>query len=105
MTPRWIRRIVLAVFAAGIAGMIVGSVQGNDGVAITCGLLTAAAAIGLILVTSVAGPAAFGGAEVDEAAAEEVEQRVGELVDGGADEAEVRALVRAAVRLGRRSRG
>jgi hypothetical protein len=102
MTPRWIRRIVLAVFATGIAGMIVGSIQANDGVAITCGLSTAAAAVGLILVTSVADPVALGASEVDEAAAEDVERRVAELVDSGADEAEVRSLVRAALRMRRR---
>ena len=59
MSPRWIRRIVIVVFVAGIAGMIAGSVADNNGVAITFGLVTAAAAVGLILVTSVAPPDAF----------------------------------------------
>jgi hypothetical protein len=83
--------------------MIVGSIADNNGTAITFGLLTAVAAGALILVTSIAGPGAFGGPPVDEAAAEDVERRVDELVGGGADEAEVRSLVRAAIRLGRRS--
>jgi hypothetical protein len=103
MSARWIRRIVLVIFAGGIAGMIVGSIADNNGTAVTFGLITAVAAAGLILVTSVAGPGAFGGAPVDEAAAEDVERRVEELVAAGVDEAEVRSLVRAAIRLGRRS--
>ena len=59
MAPRTIRRLVIVVFVAGIAGMIVGSIADNNGVAITFGLITAAAAVGLILVTAVAGPEAF----------------------------------------------
>ena len=47
------------MFVAGIAGMIVGSIADNNGVAITFGLITAVAAVGLILVTAVAGPEAF----------------------------------------------
>ena len=38
----------------------------------------------------------------DDAAAERLEQQVAALVAAGADEAEVRALVREAMRLGRR---
>ena len=101
MSPRWIRRIVLAVFVAGIAGMIVGSIADNNGTAITFGLISATAAVALILVTSVAGPTAFGAPQVDETIAADVERRINELVAGGANEAEVRSLVREAVRLGR----
>ena len=47
------------MFVAGIGGMIVGSILDNNGVAITFGLVTAAAALGLILVTMVVPAEAF----------------------------------------------
>jgi hypothetical protein len=57
----------------------------------------------LIVVTAAGGPAAFGERPpVDEVQAAAVERRVQALVADGADEEEVRALVRAATRLGRR---
>ena len=118
MSPRTVRRLVIGVFVIGIAGMIAGSIADNNGFAITFGLITAAAALGLILVTAVAAPGAFGSAPsrrprlgvdpdpgpVDEAAAALVEEQVGQLVSAGADEGQVRELVRRAVSLGRRSR-
>jgi hypothetical protein len=117
VTPRTVRWLVIAVFLGGIGGMIGGSIADNNGIAITFGLITAAAAVGLILVTAVAGPEAFGkgdagpdvaaargGGQVDEAAAEAVEQQVGQLVAAGTDEAALRELVRRAVALGRRTR-
>ena len=122
MSPRTIRRLVLAVFVSGVAGMIVGSILDNNGVAITFGLLTATAAVGLILVTAVAPPEAFkrtGGdgfdgdaartdavAEPDagaDAAGALVEEQVDLLVAAGADEAGVRELVRRSIAYGRRS--
>ena len=54
MSPRTVRRLVIGVFVIGIAGMIAGSIADNNGFAITFGLITAAAAVGLILVTAVA---------------------------------------------------
>ena len=129
MSPRTVRWLIIAVFVGGIGGMIAGSIADNNGFAITFGLITAAAALGLILVTAVAGPEAFrkgahprrsaganavggevGGAAipgesrapVDEADAARVEEQVERLVGAGADEAEVRELVRRAVTLGRR---
>ena len=121
MAPRTVRWLVIAVFVAGIAGMIVGSIADNNGVAITFGLITAAAAVGLILVTAVAGPEAFrkgarrgtasppgpadpSGGGVDEGAAALVEEQVERLLAAGADEAAVRELVRRSVTLGRRRR-
>ena len=59
MSPRSVRRLVLAVFVAGIGGMILGSILDNNGVAITFGLITAVAALGLILVTMVVPADAF----------------------------------------------
>jgi hypothetical protein len=116
VSPRTIRRLVLAVFVAGIAGMVVGSIADNSGMAVTFGLITAAAAVGLILVTAVGGPGAFGppsrvrrtalpdpvpgDADRDEAG-RAVEEQVDRLLAGGADERDVRELVRRAVRFGR----
>lgn len=100
MPPRVIRPLVLVVFVGGIAGMIVGSIADNNGIAVTFGLVTAVAAICLMLVTSVtAGVEAT--VRFDEAMAESMEQRIGALVESGADEQAVRDLVRDAVLLGR----
>ena len=121
MSPRTIRRIVWLVFVAGIAGMIVGSIRDSNGFAITAGLVTAMGALGLILITSVAPPGSLakprdgdaGGQEaaptdatttasrVDEAVARDVERRINDLVAEGADEDEVRLLVRRAIDLGK----
>ena len=103
VSPRWIRRIVLAVCVAAIAGMIVSSITSHNGIAIATGLTAAIAILCLILVTAVAGPEAFGAPPpVDEPAAADLERRVDALVAAGADEAEVRSLIRAARRLWRR---
>jgi hypothetical protein len=79
--------------------MIVTSIADSTGGALTFGLATAAAVVGLILVTSVtAAPAA--GDLLAEAAAERVELEVAELVARGVEEDAVRRVVRAAARLG-----
>jgi hypothetical protein len=94
---------VLVVCALAIAGMIVASITSHNGVAIAMGLTAAVAVMCLMLVTAVAGPEAFGQSQpVDEAAAADIERRVGALVAAGADEAEVRSLVRAVRRIARR---
>ena len=99
------RRIVLVVFVLGIGGMIAGSIADNNGTAITFGLLTAVAALALVLVTSVAPPDALDGATestvIDERLAADLESRIEALVAAGADEDEVRRLVGRAVELGR----
>jgi uncharacterized membrane protein YfcA len=100
--PRIVRRLVLVVFVGGIAGMIAGSIADNNGIAITFGLVTAVAAICLMLVTSVT--TATESVRFDEARAEELEGRIQHLVDGGTDEDELRELVRDAVLLGRTAR-
>jgi hypothetical protein len=64
-------------------------------------MVTAVAVLCMVLVTAVSPPEAFGHAVVDEAAAADVERRVEDLVAAGADEAEVRSLVRAVRRLER----
>jgi hypothetical protein len=102
MDPKILRRLVLVVFVGGIAGMIVGSIADNNGIAITFGLVTAVAAICLMLVTSVTSREQA--VTFDEGRAEDMEARIQDLVADGADEARVRSLVRDAVLLGRSAR-
>ena len=102
MQPKVVRLLVILVFIGGIAGMIVGSIADNNGIAITFGLVTAVAAICLMLVTSVT--AATTEITFDEGKAEAMEGRIEALVEAGADETDVRDLVREAVLLGRSAR-
>ncbi len=103
MTPRRLRWIVGVVFVGGIAGMVVASILDNNGAAITAGLFTAVAAICLMLMTALVNQprdeVAF-----DDRTAEEIEGQIARIVASGADEEDVRALVREAVRLGRSAR-
>ena len=101
MSPRTVRRVVVAVCLGGIAGMIATSIAGSNAGALTFGLITAAAALSLIVVTAVTAPvdATLG----DQQLAEQLERRIDELVAAGADEAAVRALVGDSVRYGRRT--
>lgn len=103
MSPRVVRLIVIVVNVIGIAGMIVGSIADNNGIAISFGLVTAVAALCLIVATATGGPDAFRAVPgFDPETAAELEQRIGDLVAEGADEPKVRDLVRLAVRLGAR---
>ena len=97
MTARVVRRVVIGVCVVGIGGMIGGSVADNNAVALTFGLVTAAAVACLIVATAVSPSGAQG---YDERQAATVEELVGRLVAEGADEGAVRALVKEAVRLG-----
>jgi len=90
--------VVVIVCAAGIAGMVVGSIADDNTATLTFGLVTAAAVACLIVATAVAGG---GPREAAEVAGERVERLVRGLVAGGAEEAAVRDLVREAVVLGR----
>jgi hypothetical protein len=84
--------------------MIITSVVSNNmGVMVTTGLLTAAAAIVLLAVTSAVEAKPLGSI-TDDIAAERLERRIGTLVAAGADEDEVRDLVRESMRFGRRTR-
>jgi hypothetical protein len=104
MAARWIRRVVIALCMAGVAGMISASITNHIGLAITSGMVAAIAALCLILVTAAAGPEAFAAPPaVDEQAAADLERRVQHLVDAGAEESEVRSLLRAAARFYRRA--
>lgn len=109
MSPKAVRIAVALVCIGGIAGMIVGSIADNNGVAITFGLIMATATLCLILVTAVSGPDGYTSGRThapitDEVAAERIERQVQALVDAGANEAEVRELVGDAIRLGRGAR-
>ena len=105
ISPRLVRRGVVAVFIAGIIGMIVSSILDSTGGAITFGLLTAVAAIALVLVTSVSPPGALGrdGTAVvtDERVAADLDTRVAALVESGTDEEQLRRLVTRAIEFGR----
>ncbi len=96
-----IRAACVAVFVGGIAGMIVSSINGNNnGWVVTFGLATAVASI-VVLATA----ASTRSERLDvfaDADAERFEQRIAELSGSGADEAELRRLVRDVVRAARR---
>jgi hypothetical protein len=89
------------VFVCGIAGLIISSVRGNNaGFVLSIGLMIVFAAIALLTYGAVTPK---GRIDVfDEAAAEQLESQVATLVAAGADEADVRHLVRDAMNLGRR---
>ena len=94
-------RITCAItFAAGIAGMIISSVDGNNvGRVTTIGVLSAIGAIVLLATSSVASRQRIDA--FDDAAAEQLEQHIESLVAEGADETTLRKLVRESARLGR----
>ena len=93
----------MGVCAVGIAGTVAGSVADNNDVALTFGLITAAAVLCLMVATAVSPPGttAAGRAAFDERQAARVEHLVETLVADGAHEDAVRRLVGEAVRLGR----
>lgn len=99
MARRWIPRVCIAVFVAGIAGIIVTTINGNnEGVVLSIGLVIVLAAVAMLTTNAVGGGRHI---EVfDEAAAEKVERIITTLVADGADESTVRALVRETRRLG-----
>jgi hypothetical protein len=103
VTPlRVIRVVVIVLCAAGITGMIVASVAGNNnGWVVTFGLLTVASVVVLMAFSAAANRTPAAGS-VDEELAVQVEDRIRLLVETGADESDVRDLVRDAVLLGRR---
>jgi hypothetical protein len=104
VTPlRVLRVVVIILCGAGITGMIVASVAGNNnGWVVTFGLLTAGSVVVLMAFSAAANRAPSGGGTVDEELAARLEDRVRNLVETGADEGAVRDLVHDAVLLGRR---
>ena len=101
MATRLISRLCIAVFVCGIAGLIISSVAGNNnGLVLTIGGFIVLAAIVLMTVNTVTVHDRIDA--FDDAAAEQLEARVADLVQQGADEDDVRTLVREARRSGRR---
>ena len=99
MARRWLPRVCTAIFVAGIAGIIVATLNGNNaGLILSIGLVIVLAAIALLAATAVGGTRRI---EVfDDAAGEKLERMISDLVATGADETAVRALVRETRRLG-----
>jgi hypothetical protein len=97
---RNIRIICSFVFVTGIAGMIITSIAGNNvGLVNTIGGTTAISALVLLVATissNTTRPDVF-----DEAAAERLELKIASLAKSGADENELRELVRLATQLGK----
>ncbi len=101
MARRWLPRVCALVFVGGIAGIIIASVNGNNaGVILTIGFVIVLAAIALLTMGAVSAKERIDA--FDEADAEKLEQQVMALVVAGAAEDQVRALVRDAMRAGRR---
>ena len=97
---RIVRTACFALFLAGIPALIVSSIAGNnEGWVLTFGMITAVAAVVLIAVSASTTDRRL--ESFDEVAAEKVEARIVALVAGGADEDEVRALVRDSLDLAR----
>jgi hypothetical protein len=101
MAVRLIPRVCAAIFVSGIAGLIVVSLNGNNGGwLLTVGLVIAFAVVALLTYSSVAGKGRID--EFVDADLELLEPRIRSLVDSGADEGEVRDLVREALHRRRR---
>jgi len=96
-----VRRVVVVLCLAGVAGLIVTSILDLQGAAVTIGLLTATAVLCLIVATAVGTRPAEPPPFFVEQQAARVEALVSALVARGMDDADLRCLVREAVRLGR----
>ncbi len=95
-----IKTTCFALFLAGIPAIIVSSIRGNnEGWVLTFGMITAVAALILIAVSSVTTNKRIDA--FNEVLAERLEQRVQQLVQAGANEDEVRALIRESIDLAR----
>ena len=104
MARRLIPKLCAAIFVCGVAGLIISSIAGNNaGVVLSIGLAIVFAAIALLTYGAVVPKGRIDVFEqaTFEAAAERLEAQVQALVQQGAPEAEVRSLVREALRLGR----
>lgn len=100
MALRLIRSICFTLFVAGIPALIVSSIRGNNaGWVVTFGMITAIAAIILIAVSATTSTKRIDA--FDDVVAERVEHRIRTLVEAGANETEVRSLVRDTIDLSR----
>ena len=103
------RAAMALVFVTGIVGMIVSTVaaDNNNGAVATFGVFAAIAAVSLIAFTfghRLAGRVPRIEGRVDpESAGQAMEESVAGLVASGADESQLRALVRQAIAFGRSS--
>lgn len=97
---RTIRISCSAIFALGIAGMIISSIAGNNvGVVTTIGVTTAIAALVLLIASVSSNTSRLD--VFDEANAQILERQIAELVKTGTDETALRSIVRDATKLGR----
>ena len=110
MSATLVRALALAVFfAVAIPGMIIASIGDNTGAAVTFGLIAAVVALVLIVASAVTtgrlSPSEVGASarEQTEEQAAVIEARVQAMVRAGADEAEVRDLVRTAMQFARQA--
>jgi len=100
MAAKLIRILCFGIFLAGVPGIIVTSiVSNNNGGIVTIGMCMVAAAIVLITMSATNGNKRLDA--FDEVAAERVENRVRALVEAGANENDVRALIRDTIDLTR----
>lgn len=104
LAPSTVRAAALVLCVIGIAGMIVTSIADRIDAALTFGFVGAVGALTLLLVGMLV-PAVEAATSLDEQQAAEVEAAVQRLMAAGGDEGDLRATVRAAVELGRRSAG
>lgn len=97
---RFIRIASAVVFVGTVVGLIVSSVAGNnEGWVLSIGMVGAVTAI--VLIATSAATATQRNPAFSDVVAESVENHIERLVAAGADEAEVRELVRDAMKLGR----
>ncbi|MFM7489288.1 MAG: hypothetical protein ACKO36_02980 [Actinomycetota bacterium] len=95
-----IRIVTGVMFVASIAGLIVSSIAGNnEGWVVTIGVVSAITAIVLIVSSAVVSSKRI--PAFSEVEAERIEEQVRRLVAAGADENDVRELVKTSIRLGR----
>lgn len=100
MAIKIIKAVCFVLFLAGIPGLIVSSIAGNnEGWVLSIGMVTAVAALVLIAVSAVTSNRRLDA--FDDVVAERVETRVRTLIEAGADETELRALVRDSIDLSR----
>ena len=97
---RLIRVSCITLMISGIPALIVSSIAGNnEGWVLTFGMISAVAAIIFMAVSAATSTKRLDA--FDEVIAERVEQRIRMLVEAGADETDVRNLVRDTMNLTR----
>jgi Na+/melibiose symporter-like transporter len=97
---RLIRVSCINLMIAGIPALIISSIAGNnEGWVLTFGMISAVAAIIFMAVSAASSTQRLDA--FDDVVAERVEQRIRMLVDAGADETDVRNLVRDTMNLAR----